>query len=218
MCCLLTSCLTNNFNFTHSFTQVSLMKQEATSNSELLRLLKSDDQAAFNKIYRRHWQTLYAIAYNRLRNTQKSEDAVHDVFSSLWGNRQKQEINNLNAYLATAIKFRVLDTIRKESHTRSYTQLRSLSDEAESHDISEALHHKRLLQALREEVENLPEKCRLVFKYSREDHMPVKEIAQQMDLSTSTVENHLNKALKRLREVVKKLGGQILLLVVLLIN
>lgn len=192
------------------------MKQEASSNNELLQLLRSDDQAAFNEIYQRHWQTLYAVAYNRLRDTQKSEDAVHDVFSSLWANRQKLEISNLNAYLATAVKFRVLDTIRKESHTQSYIQLSTQSDEPKSHDISEALHHKRLLQALRQEVENLPEKCRLVFKYSREEHMSVKDIAEQMDLSTSTVENHLNRALKRLREVVKMLGGQILILLTLL--
>jgi RNA polymerase sigma-70 factor (ECF subfamily) len=73
-----------------------------------------------------------------------------------------------------------------------------------------------LLQALSEEVENLPEKCRLVFKYSREQNMPIKQIAEEMNLSTSTVENHLNKALKKLREVVKKLGGQMLVLLVLL--
>ena len=193
-----------------------LAKLETCSNDELLSLLRSDHQAAFNEIYRRHWQTLYAVAYNRLRDRQKSEDAVHDVFSSLWANRHKSEINNLNAYLATAVKFRVLETIRKEFHKQTYIQHSSQHVPAESHDISLALHHKRLLQALNEEVQNLPEKCRLVFKYSREANMPIKQIAREMDLSTSTVENHLNKALKRLREVVKKLGGQILLLLILL--
>ncbi|MEJ7779646.1 MAG: RNA polymerase sigma-70 factor [Daejeonella sp.] len=187
-----------------------MINLEALSNDELLGLLRSNDQAAFKEIYRRYWQTLYAVAYNRLRNQQKSEDAVHDVLSSLWGNRHKSEIGNLAAYLATAVKFRVLENTRKEFYKQKYIQDRSISHPEESHDIAEALHYKRLLQALHEEVENLPERCKLVFKYSREENMPLKQIAAEMNLSTSTVENHLNRALKRLKEVVKKLGGQIL--------
>ncbi len=194
----------------HSNQLLPLRNLEALSNNELLRLLRSDDQLAFTEIYNRYWQTLYAVAYNRLRDQQKSEDVVHDVFSSLWSNRHKSEINNPGAYLATAVKFRVLANIRKELLKQNYIQHPSHSDPAESYDISEALHYKRLLQAVNKEVENLPERCRLVFKYSREDNMPLKQIASEMNLSTSTVENHLNRALKRLRLVIKKLGAAVL--------
>ena len=187
-----------------------MRKGEAFSDQELLSLLRSEDQLAFNEIYNRYWQTLYAVAYNRLRDQQKSEDAVHDVFSSLWSNRHKSEINNLGAYLATAVKFRVLGSIRKESVKQNYLQHISLSESAEYHDISETLHYKRLMEAVNEEVENLPERCRLVFKYSREDNMPIKQIASEMNLSTSTVENHLNRALKKLRLVIKKMGAAFL--------
>ena len=190
---------------------------KALADHELLNLIRSDDQAAFNEIYTRYWQTLYAVAYNRLRDQQKSEDVVHDVFSSLWSNRHQSEIRNLAAYLATAVKFRVLEYIRKEFFKQTYIQRTSHLEPAESHDISEALHYKRLLQAINEEVENLPERCKLVFKYSREENKPLKQIASEMNLSTSTVENHLNRALKRLKEVVRKLGGQILSVLLLVI-
>ncbi len=183
---------------------------ETLSDQELLRLLRSEDQSGFNEIYNRYWQTLYALAYNRLRDPQNSEDVVHDVFSSLWSNRHKSEINNLGAYLATAVKFRVLGSIRKEHFKQNYLQHISLSEGNETHDISEALHFKRVLEAINEEVENLPERCRLVFNYSRKDNMPLKQIASEMNLSASTVENHLNKALKRLRLVMKKLGSAVL--------
>ncbi len=189
---------------------------EAYSNHELLNLLRSDDQAAFKEIYRRYWQTLYAVAYNRLRDQQNSEDAVHDVLSGLWRNRHQSQINDLGAYLATAVKFRVLENIRKEYLRQDHIKHLASSGPTESHDLSEALHYKRLLQALNEEVQNLPERCRLVFKYSREQNMPIKQIASEMDLSVSTVENHLNRALKRLRLVVKKLGSGILSFLVLI--
>ncbi|MBB6502887.1 sigma factor-like helix-turn-helix DNA-binding protein [Pedobacter cryoconitis] len=49
-----------------------------------------------------------------------------------------------------------------------------------------------------EEVERLPEKCRIVFKYSREGDLAVKGISEKVNISTGTVENHMNKALIRL--------------------
>jgi RNA polymerase sigma-70 factor (ECF subfamily) len=38
-----------------------------------------------------------------------------------------------------------------------------------------------------------------VYKLSREEQLSHKEIAAQLDISTKTVENHLNKALRQLR-------------------
>ena len=53
-------------------------------------------------------------------------------------------------------------------------------------------------------VDRLPEKARLVFRYSREDHLSIAEIADKMDLSPKSVEYHMTKALKMLREQIKK--------------
>jgi RNA polymerase sigma-70 factor (ECF subfamily) len=54
-------------------------------------------------------------------------------------------------------------------------------------------------------IEALPEKCRLIFKCSRNEGMQVKQIAKQLNLSPKTVENQLGKALKHLRLVTKAL-------------
>ena len=93
--------------------------------------------------------------------------------------------------------------IRKEIRKESYTQ-ETINTESESFDLSESLHYKLIIKMINEEIENLPERCRLVFKYSREKNLPVKEIAAQLNISTSTVENHLNNALKRLHLIMKK--------------
>jgi len=65
--------------------------------------------------------------------------------------------------------------------------------------IESALHYKRILEIVKIEVEKLPEKCKLIFKYSRNDGMPVKQIAKELHISPKTVENQLNKALKQLK-------------------
>jgi RNA polymerase sigma-70 factor (ECF subfamily) len=52
-------------------------------------------------------------------------------------------------------------------------------------------------------MEHLPEQCRLVFKLSRFEELKYSEIAQQLGISIKTVENHMGKALKIMREQLK---------------
>ena len=64
-------------------------------DNELLYLLAQNDKAAFTELYNRYWQKLYAIAYNRLKETQTAEDIVHDVMAGLWSSREKINIELL---------------------------------------------------------------------------------------------------------------------------
>ncbi|MDF2432645.1 MAG: hypothetical protein JWP44_2276 [Mucilaginibacter sp.] len=58
---------------------------------------------------------------------------------------------------------------------------------------------KDLTSTIKTEVNQLPDKCRSVYELSRNEHKTNKEIANYLGISEKTVENHLTKALKRLR-------------------
>ena len=182
------------------------------SSDELLSLIKIGDERAFTEVYNRYWRLLYAIAYNRLKDLEEVEDIVHDVLASLWTNREKLEINNLKSYLATAVKFRIFATIRKQNSRQTFQEQMLIPDPVDSYDVLDAMHYKKIIDAVNNEIENLPEKCKIVFKCSREQSMSVKQIALHLNISSSTVENHLNKALKKLNTVAKNLKTNILLL------
>jgi len=171
-------------------------------NKSLLCLLSKSDEIAFTEIYNRFWQKLFAIAYNRLKEIQSAEDIVHDVFASLWANSKKIEIESLDNYLATATKYMVLAKIKKKERERIY-KYASHQDPVFELPIEASLHYKRILEIVKNEVEKLPEKCRLIFKYSRNEGMPVKQIAKELSISPKTVENQLNKALKQLKLATK---------------
>ena len=55
-------------------------------------------------------------------------------------------------------------------------------------------------------VDKLPEKCRLVFKYSREEGKKNSQIAEELDIAEKTVEAHLTKAIKSLRVSLRLMG------------
>jgi RNA polymerase sigma-70 factor (family 1) len=168
----------------------------------LLDLLSESDELAFTEIYNRFWKKLFAIAYNRLKEIEVAEDIVHDVFASLWANREKSEVQSLDNYLATAAKYMVLAKIKKYDLERSYNNNAQQIPVFEL-TLETSLHYKRILEIVKTETEKLPEKCRLIFNYSRNEGMAVKQIAKELHLSPKTVENQLNKALKQLKLAAK---------------
>lgn len=171
---------------------------ESYTTDELLGFLTKSDEFAFTEIYERFWNKLFAISYNRLGEYDVAEDVVHDVFTSLWANRTKAEIASLENYLATATKYMVLLKIKKKERERIYNNTLNEVPVTEL-PIEASLHYKKILEIVKIEIEKLPERCRLIFKYSRNDGMSVKDIAQQLDISPKTVENQVNKALTHLR-------------------
>ena len=165
--------------------------------------MSHDDEAAFTELYNRFWQKLFAIAYNRLHEIQAAEDIVHDIFASLWANRNKFEIDLLENYLATAAKYAVLNNIKRKIKEKDF-QNASHQTRVIELPVETSIHYKRILEIVKTEVEKLPEKCRLIFKYSRDEGMPVKQIARELNLSPKTVENQLTKAIRHLRLAAKQ--------------
>src|ERR1019366_8153342 len=176
-------------------------------NKLLVELLSKGDHLAFSEIYSRFWQKLFVVAHNRLKEKYEAEDIVHDVFSSLWANRNKIQIESLENYLATATKYMVLSKIKRKELQRIYYKTSSQSNPVFELSVETSMHCKRILEIVKIEVEKLPEKCKLIFKYSREEGMPVKQIAQELSISSKTVENQLNKALKKLKLATKTFSG-----------
>lgn len=174
----------------------------------LLRLVRKSDRRAFDVLYERYWEKLYAVSYNRIRNPQECEDIVHDVFVSLWKNRASREISNLGSYLATAVKYKTLSYIRKylqeplvESRA-DLSQIQAISPDAL---LDNMLDHRMLLLELQRRINQLPPTCQLIFRYSRFEQLNTREIADRLDISHRTVENQLTKALRHLRVYFKDL-------------
>ena len=166
------------------------------SEGELINWLKSSDEKAFTEIYNRYWERLLAIGYYHTQNKQAAEDVVHEVMMSLWMRKDQLQIQSLNAYLGTAVKFAVFKSIVREKRRHQIL---------EEKEHTEALDAKFLEAYLKGVVEQLPEKARMVFHYSRNEQLSVRAIAHKLDLSPKAVEYHITKALKNLRDSIQKI-------------
>ncbi len=172
--------------------------------TELQKLITKGDEVAFTELYNRYWNKLFAIAYNRLKEKESAQDIVHDVFAGVWANRHKPVETSLENYLAVAVKYAVLTRIKKKMREMSYKANINAVPVVEM-NIETSLQYKQVLERVHEEIQHLPKKCKLIFKYSREAGMPVKQIAHKLELSPKTVENQLTKALHQIKLATRSL-------------
>jgi RNA polymerase sigma-70 factor (ECF subfamily) len=167
------------------------------SDGELLTLLQRGDELSLAAIYDRYWKVLYFAAYNVLQDKMAAEDAVQDVFISLWKRCTEVEIVSLKAYLYQAVRFRVLKCIRAERVGRAFFyRLTRISRQILSED---PLLFKELGQLYEKALRSLPPDEQDIFLLHRDTGLTYKQIAREKDISVKTVEKKMSHAIRQLR-------------------
>src|SRR5579862_8502546 len=170
------------------------------SDCQLIDLLKHGKEAAMTEIYERYWNKLFVIAHNRLNDKSEAEEVVQDVLFSIWKRRAKLQIQyTLNTYLSVAVKYQVINR-QSRLYQRINNQELLNSVQYEAVDTTQLwFAEKELKEQLSLAVNKLPEKCRIVFKKSREDGKTNAQIAKELGVSEKTVEAHITRALNTLK-------------------
>lgn len=191
---------------------------------EYLSALKSGSEKAFRMIMDNWYSRLFNFANGYLKNVEDSKEVLQDVFLSLWDHRAKlSEDTRLNAYLYTLTRNRCIDLIRKERlilqfRTDKQEEYRRLTEnfDALSDPILDEIFAMEMEVEMNRAVNKLPEQCRKVFILSRKNGLKNREISQTLELSEKTVESHLSKALKTIRQALERKFPETLILITIL--
>lgn len=170
------------------------MHYELLADDVLLRLLKKSDEKAFVAIFNRYWEKIFLAAYRKLRSKQEAEDLTQNLFAALWDHRNRYEIDHLFRYLSVGIKNRVINHINTKLLKSNQQAIDAASGEGNSADQKFDLHDLQV--ALNKALSHLPEKTRTIFKLSRFEKYPVKDIARQLGLTEKAVEYHITQSNK----------------------
>lgn len=165
---------------------------------DILQQQNVEIEQSFSTIYTTYWPKLFAIAFNRLNSRQSAEDVVQEVMISLWRRRHEVAIGNLEAWLAAATRYSVFRQMAKYGPQR-IAPITNESEESYNGDFD----YRMLDKMLKEQIHQLPPKCKIVFEYSRQHGLSNKEIAGSLSISEKSVEKHITKAIQNLR---KKIG------------
>jgi RNA polymerase sigma-70 factor (ECF subfamily) len=171
------------------------------------------DQALFEKLFRAHFVYLTNFARQYVEDEDTAKDITQKVFINLWEKRSQIDAEkSIVSYLFTSVKNRCLNYIRDHKKYRSKVLDLDCGDidlVYEEDDLAVQELEVKISKAL----EMLPEKCRMVFEMSRYQQKKYREIAEELDISQKTVEAHMSKAMKSLREHLKEyIAGLILMI------
>ncbi|MCU0389420.1 MAG: RNA polymerase sigma-70 factor [Chitinophagaceae bacterium] len=170
------------------------------------RIAVDDDAQAFLELYRYFRQRLVKFAYSICHVKEDAEDIVEDVFVRIWVRRKSlDQVLNLKLYLYVATRNFSLNNIKLKERT-AHLDLDNLKIEIS--DIHSDPHQHMIDLELAEKIHNtineLPPKCKAIYKLIKEDGLRYKEVAEILHLSPKTVENQLAIAIKRIAVSIGK--------------
>ena len=182
------------------------------SDEDLLKSIgENNDEFAFAELYNRYFRLLFNYAFSKVNDQFVAQEIIQELFVTLWHQRHRNTIQSCRSYLFASTKNLIISHYRKE-FTRQYHYNQW---EIQTND-STALTDQQILTAdLQHRYEQglhlLPQKCKEVFVLSRQGHSN-REIALQLTISEKTVEQHVTKALRLLKNYLKEHFAYVLLL------
>ncbi|ETN94355.1 RNA polymerase sigma-70 factor [Zhouia amylolytica] len=176
--------------------------QDFLNHENFYLKLNSGDKSAHELLFKLYQNKLMCIAKSYISNKEDAEEIVQDVFIKIWNNKSNISIkNNLNGYLFTCTKNLCLDYLKKKKRKinregrvlqlEAVVNYNALADEGYSELIEQELNIQ-----IEKAIEQLPERCKLIFSKSRFEGMKYREISDELNISIKTVEHQIGKALK----------------------
>lgn len=172
----------------------------------------SEELKEFNQLFSNYKERFIRFANTYVRDTSLAEDFTIDAFMYYWENRTTIDTHsNPPAYILTTIKHKCLnhlqsvqvrqdvsEKLREHAEWELQTRIRSL-EACEPYQLFTA----EIQEIVNRSLKELPERTREIFLLSRKENYTHKEIADKFALSTKSVEFHISKAIKILRENLK---------------
>ena len=175
--------------------------ESAYNEKELLRCSAEGDEAAFASLFRIYRHKLYGFVLRATGSPETTEDVIQDVFLKLWKDRENLvNIDQFGGYVYRMAQNRVINSLKRMAkETLILEMLGKMQGEATT-GAEEQMSEKETWQHLRSALDKLTPKQKLVFTLSREQGLKHEEIAAYLNISPSTVNNHMIEALRQLRQ------------------
>jgi len=165
-----------------------------------LLLLKEGDRHAFNLLFNSYNQKLFFFSKGYLKSEKEAEEVVQETFLKIWERRSFLDPElSINAYLFkiafSFIQKHLIKNFKEEEFKHDLANELITFDE----HTSNMLNYHFLLDHINRLIEELPPRQKEIIILRKLENYTIKEISEQLSLSSKTVEAHLTAALKFLK-------------------
>lgn len=166
----------------------------------------------FEQLYMLYFPRLVRFSNEYVLSKEDAENIAQDVFLIVWEQKEQlSHIQSIPSYLFKLTKNKCIDFLRHKimsAEKKMYLHELQIRDfeyrlNAMEQFDENLLHEKELNAIIHQAIRSLPQKCKEIFMLSRFDELSHQEIADRYNISTSTVNNQLTLAMKKLREALQ---------------
>ena len=182
-------------------------------DTELAKKLQTGDVEAFDLLYEKYSGKLYSFGLKYLRSTAEAEELVQSVFLKIWENHKHLDKElSFRSYLFTIAYNDICKLFRKRNYLQKFISDNLYENSQSSSRTEEGIEFQSVFNRVQEIVSKLPERQRVIFRKSKLEGKPTKEIAEELRLSPGTVDNYISEALKFIRNRLCKEDFALLLI------
>ncbi|MEO0331783.1 MAG: RNA polymerase sigma-70 factor [Bacteroidota bacterium] len=192
------------------------MQKLLTDQEEKIHIsqLKQGSSKSFEILYRQYQPKLFAFCYHLTHSRTDAEEIVQQTFMKIWETRDRINPDLLfSSYLIQIAKHDIYNRTAQRMRDFTFQKYFTATTSQQSNVTQEQLNLHALQDTLHSLVQKLPFMQQKVFLLSRMNGFSNQEIADQLQLSRSTVENHIFAALKTIRRLLVKYHPYLLLLI-----
>lgn len=177
------------------------LKMGAIDIKTLLKMVADDNRLAFNMFYDLYYDQIFRFSYYFLKDTEACREVVAETFFSIWQSRLKlKDIENIETYLFVTVRNEASRYLSRSSKSRFVsledTTLQLTARENESPE--DKLLMEEMERILNRVIDELPEKCRLIFLLARQEGLKPKEIAERLSINENTVRVQMKIAIDKI--------------------
>jgi RNA polymerase sigma-70 factor (ECF subfamily) len=181
-----------------------LITPELEKPQEIVEKVRTGDKEAFERLFHHFQPGLYRFLWRMVRSEDIADDLLQNIFLKLWKNRETWRPGaSISGYLYRAAKNSALNHLR-DKKLGAQRFVRYEEHDADSDESHTTVEQKELSEAIQKCIDALPQGCRTVFILSRYEAMTYREIAGTLEISAKTVDNHMGRALRLLRDCLRE--------------
>ncbi len=169
--------------------------------------IRGGDRTAFEALYRKYWQPLYAFAFRYVRSKEDAEEVVQDVFFRIWrGRADWVPAGAVRNYVYCAVRNAARDRLERAAVARRWGGRGAgghVGQAATAAAIQSELEAAELVAAVQRALDELPPKRSAVCKLRLIDELSYAQIADRLGIREKTVETQLARGLKFLRDRIR---------------
>ena len=170
------------------------------------RIARFDDQQAYRELFTSLYSYLFQFAKTLVKAKEPAEEIISDVFIKVWEKRKDLEkIDNLKLYLYVSTRnhaYNYLDKQKRSANTTNPLEDFQADFTSVYFDPEQLLITADMLTRIQKAIDQLPPKCKMIFKLAKEDGLKYREVAELLNISIKTVENQLAIALQKIGSAV----------------